>query len=173
MLKLLKVVRVQRLFGDRHLARDAFLRNRLATTSDVEQVHGTVGNLDRWQLNPTLWLDSLPVYCRVHEVDSAERAVAVLVAVWSAESRLFPIRIIRVDLDSSAYAEMLEVAPAQVRTGEYDERNAELKVVVSCTYRAWSASAKTPAAFGAAAEVPPCPCAHLFFPTSVVTWSML
>ena len=39
------------------------------------------------------------------------------------------------------------------------------------TDRAWRARAKTPAAFGAAAEVPPWLDEQAFSPTSVVTWN--
>lgn len=39
------------------------------------------------------------------------------------------------------------------------------------THFACSARAMTPAALGAAADVPPCECEHLFFPLSVVVYN--
>ena len=65
---------------------------------------------------------------------------------------------------------MLDITPGEVGTNR-DVVNDIMTWVFDCeTYRTESARANTPAALGAAAEVPPCVKAHSDLPLSVVTF---
>lgn len=165
-LQRLEVVLAQRILRDLHFTRDASLDDSLPSTHTVEDVHGTVANLDRWHFNPCLRFNGLPVLRRVDELNAAKCAIAVLVAETTSASSSFPVGVIGVDLYSSTNTKMLQIPPVEVGAGMALSIGVQKDKWV--TYRTLSARAKIPAAFGAAADVPPCVCAHLFLPTSVV-----
>jgi hypothetical protein len=104
---------------------------------------------------PSLRFDQLPALSGCHVFISVDNAITIFVTVSSTSCSFFPVGIVRVDGARSLDAEMLNIAPRKVGSlGKCKEKLGDrMRYLIS--YRASSASAKTPTAFGAAAEVPP------------------
>lgn len=121
-------------------------------------------------MEPGLGLDKFPLLCGCDKGVRVELTVPVFVTKWPARGHFFPIRIFGVNHLGRLNAKVLDIAPSKVRScGTVLDRQADAKMV-KWTDRTWRARAKTPAAFGAAAEVPPWLDEQVFSPTSVVTW---
>ena len=118
MLQLLEVMRFERFLCHSHLARNTISRNRLTTTCRLEQVHSTVPDLYRRELDPGLRLHRLPIHSCIDKTLATKSTVAVLVAVWSTSRGRFPVRIVWVHFHAGAYAKMLQIAPIQLRPTE-------------------------------------------------------
>lgn len=119
-------------------------------------------------MEPGLGLDKLPVLCSCDESVGIELTIAVFVTKLPARGRFFPVWVFGVNHLGRLNAKMLDVAPSKVGSCKAvsDRQGDERRE----TDRTWRARARTPAAFGAAAEVPPWLDEQECSPTSVVTW---
>ena len=168
-LHLLEVVLLKQLLRYPHGAREASCWNDLAAARRLEYIHSTIRNLDGGHINPRLWLDSLPAHSGVDIGDTVEGAPTILVAVSFANRSDLPVGIFGVDFISCQDTKVLQVTPVEIRP--MGRTLVRIGAVCETTYRTLRARANTPAALGAAAEVPPWLLEHLFFPTSVVVYA--
>jgi len=115
MFQCFKVVLLQHLLSDRHLALETSGRDELSATVLVIG-EGAIVQLDGFCVEPSLRFDKFPRLCCCHVLVAIEDTKAVLVAVKLSIGDRLPVGVVRIDLARCLYTEILDVAPTQVRS---------------------------------------------------------
>ena len=97
MLQLLKVIGIKHSLRDSDLIGDAIRTDGLTAVHLVEEVHGTVRDLDSRHLHPRLWLDQFPVLRSVDILEPVENSKTVFVTEQATRSGFFPVRVLGVN----------------------------------------------------------------------------
>lgn len=120
MLQRLQIMLVHHLLRDSDRALQSSRNNEFPSTHIPVLIARPFRDLNCRNLQPRLWLDKFPVLRRGDELVAIERPEAILVRERTSGGGVFPVWILRVDLICRTNAEMLDVAPCEVGSEEYD-----------------------------------------------------
>lgn len=123
MLQFLKIVTGEHLFGDFERTGHAIGHDGRSASGGTEEVHSATVDLNNGKVHPNLWFHQTPFLGRRDEMVPVNSTITVLVAERSADCSLLPVGVIRVDLDGSLDAKVLNVTPGEVRSEETQARS--------------------------------------------------
>ncbi len=117
-LELVQIMFVKHLFCDS----DRVVYARRSNVNAPKVLVGLLANLfylaavelDRLYMQPCLWFYKLPVLCCCHECVSIYHSVTIFVTEQPTRCRLFPVRVVWINVTSVVHAKMLDVAPRKV-----------------------------------------------------------